>query len=629
MPASRQPSPSAEWRLLASGVVLAGLLVLGLSLFQLAAAPPGVAGLLLAAATVAAGRLVIPGPTPVPNIVPSEWLAGATAMAFGPALGTLAVVAARGLGSLRRRHGRPLAIAFDVLEPAVCLWVASQLFVQIAGSDPAAAAARGIAAQVFTPMLAAVVYFVLRTALTSAAIAFERRSSLASVWRAEAVPHALSSYVLLWLAACAGHFNLLGLLGVLLVSAPYAGLFYLGHRQLLRVKAHADIQTRALEALYQGAIEALAVAVDAKDQVTHGHIRRVQRHTTALARGLGMHDPNELKALDAASLLHDIGKLAVPDYVLNKPGALTRTEFRTMMSHASRGALILEAIGFPYPVVPMVRHHHEQWNGRGYPDGLAGERIPLGARILSVVDCFDALTSDRPYRRKLSDEQAIDILRERSGVFYDPHVVNTFIGLIPGLRCEDFAVEAGRVPTSVEEAFNDPPESVEGTLALKVDLTTPDAVGRLLRIRTTHYLPQAEFCLFVPDAGGTRLWPIHASAALRPLSMAVEIRSGEGLAGWVATNRHTIINSHPDLDFPEAGGGLGLARAVSTPVFAFGTIAGVLSVYTRQAEGFSDREVRIIGAIAQELGVEFSRHDRTLAYELTPIEDTPPLANAG
>ncbi len=140
--------------------------------------------------------------------------------------------------------------------------------------------------------------------------------------------------------------------------------------------------------------------MDAKDQVTHGHIRRVQRHTVALARVLGVNDEIELKALEAASLLHDVGKLAVPDYVLNKPGALSHAEFERIKLHAAKGAEILTAVEFPYPVVPIVRSHHEQWNGQGYPDGLSGEDIPFGARILTVVDCFDAVTSDRPYRRQ-------------------------------------------------------------------------------------------------------------------------------------------------------------------------------------------------------------------------------------
>src|SRR6185295_9301376 len=163
----------------------------------------------------------------------------------------------------------------------------------------------------------------------------------------------------------------------------------------------------------------------------------------------------EIRALEAASLLHDVGKLAVPDYVLNKPGALSHAEFERIKLHAAKGAEILTAVEFPYPVVPIVRSHHEQWNGKGYPDGLSGEDIPFGARILSVVDCFDAVTSDRPYRRKMTDEQGIDILRARSGTMYDPRIVEAFIRLIPELRREDRIID-GRYNESLP-VQNQPP----------------------------------------------------------------------------------------------------------------------------------------------------------------------------
>ena len=155
--------------------------------------------------------------------------------------------------------------------------------------------------------------------------------------------------------------------------------------------------------VYVAAIEALAQAVDAKDQVTHDHVRRVQSRSVDLARSLGVDDDAEVQAIKAASLLHDIGKLAIPEHILNKPGRLTPAEYEIMKRHAPIGADILQVIDFPYPVAPIVRHHHENWDGTGYPDGLAGEDIPIGARIIAVVDCFDALTSDRPYRPRLDD----------------------------------------------------------------------------------------------------------------------------------------------------------------------------------------------------------------------------------
>jgi putative nucleotidyltransferase with HDIG domain len=181
--------------------------------------------------------------------------------------------------------------------------------------------------------------------------------------------------------------------------------------------------------LYLSTIETLAMAIDAKDQVTHGHIRRVQEYSVALAQQMGVDDTSLIKAIEAASLLHDMGKLAVPETILNKPGKLTNAEFQVMQTHSGAGADILAAIQFPYPVVPIVRHHHESWDGSGYPDHLSGTDIPIGARILSVVDCFDALTSDRPYRGRLSECDAIAVLQERRGTMYDPLVVDVFVGM--------------------------------------------------------------------------------------------------------------------------------------------------------------------------------------------------------
>src|SRR5205814_5620983 len=163
-----------------------------------------------------------------------------------------------------------------------------------------------------------------------------------------------------------------------------------------------------------------------KDPSTHGQMRRVQSYALALAKHVGITEERLIKVIEAAALLHDMGKLAVPEYILNKPGKLTPAEFDKMKLHASVGADILSAIDFPYPVVPIVRHHHEYWDGNGYPDGLRGTDIPIGARILSVVDCFDALTSDRPYRPRLSDDEALNILLERRGSMYDPLIVDTF-----------------------------------------------------------------------------------------------------------------------------------------------------------------------------------------------------------
>ena len=164
-------------------------------------------------------------------------------------------------------------------------------------------------------------------------------------------------------------------------------------------------QQRHLEevsALHLASVEALARAIDARDQtIDHersgeNHIRRVQAWAVALAEAAGM-PADEVEAVKVAALLHDIGKLAVPEHILTKPGRLTAKEFGRVRIHPIVGAEIIKAVPFPYPVAPFIRSHHERWDGAGYPDGLQGEETPLGARVLSVVDYFDALSSVRPY----------------------------------------------------------------------------------------------------------------------------------------------------------------------------------------------------------------------------------------
>ena len=191
----------------------------------------------------------------------------------------------------------------------------------------------------------------------------------------------------------------------------------------------ADERAQAIERIsrvHLATVEALATAIDAKDEITHDHVYRVQVYAKGLARHFGLAD-REIEALKAGALLHDVGKIAVPDYILNKPGKLTAAEFEKMKIHTVVGAQIMERVNFPYPVVPIVRHHHERWDGRGYPDGLKGEQIPMTARILTVVDVFDAIREDRQYRKGMRRDEACQFLRENAGSQFDPRVVEAFL----------------------------------------------------------------------------------------------------------------------------------------------------------------------------------------------------------
>ena len=171
--------------------------------------------------------------------------------------------------------------------------------------------------------------------------------------------------------------------------------------------------------LHMNTIESLAIAIDAKDQTTHGHVRRTQIYATEMGKLLKVKD-QELRALVAGALLHDIGKLAVPEYILNKPGKLTEAEFAKMKIHPTVGGDILKRVNFPYPVEDIVRYHHEKWDGSGYPKGLKAEQIPLVARIISVVDFYDATRCDRPYRKGMKREDSLTLLQKMSGLVFRP-----------------------------------------------------------------------------------------------------------------------------------------------------------------------------------------------------------------
>lgn len=190
-------------------------------------------------------------------------------------------------------------------------------------------------------------------------------------------------------------------------------------------------------------IEALARAMTARDGFTHQHAQRVQRYAAALANEACIRDHRMLQAIDGAALLHDIGKLGIPDRLLHKPGPLTPDEYDQVKQHAIIGADILSAMAFPGPLALIVRHHHENWDGTGYPDGLQGEAIPIGARVLAIVDCYDALTSDRPYRRALSHDRATAMILERRGTMYEPAIADTFVRIIEELRSAPDRERAG------------------------------------------------------------------------------------------------------------------------------------------------------------------------------------------
>jgi ribonuclease P protein subunit RPR2 len=205
----------------------------------------------------------------------------------------------------------------------------------------------------------------------------------------------------------------------------------LGELYRLERARSADLQ-RALDSLqktYLATMTSLARVIEAKDTTTKGHLERTQAYGIALARRI---DPTlvETPVLGYGFFLHDIGKVGVPEAILCKEGPLSPQEWDVMRTHPAIGAEIVAPMGFLSETVTLIRHHHERFDGTGYPDGLAGDEIPLTARIFAVADSFDAMTSDRPYRDSIGIERALNEIRGGSGTQFDPEVVRTFVEMV-------------------------------------------------------------------------------------------------------------------------------------------------------------------------------------------------------
>ncbi len=200
-----------------------------------------------------------------------------------------------------------------------------------------------------------------------------------------------------------------------------------------RIEESTKNLTRLYEDLretYMRTIKALAHAIDARDHYTYSHSDNVTRYAEAIARQMAV-PIAEIENLKDACQLHDLGKIGVHDSVLSKPTALTKEEFAEIKLHSEKGAQILEPLNFMDEVIDIVKHHHERWDGKGYPDGLAGTVIPRGARIMAVADSFDAMVSARPYRRVgLSKQEAIEEIKRNSGAQFDPDVVEAFLKVV-------------------------------------------------------------------------------------------------------------------------------------------------------------------------------------------------------
>ena len=402
--------------------------------------------------------------------------------------------------------------------------------------------------------------------------------------------------------------------------------------------------------LHLATIEALARAIDAKDGTAANHIHRVQVYATAMARELGMSE-TEVQAVKTAALLHDIGKLAVPDHILAKPGPLTPEEFQKVQAHPQVGASIIATIPFPYPVAPLILSHHERWDGRGYPSGLKGDEIPLGARILFLVDYFGALTSERPYHDAISLDAAAAVIEQEAGKALDPTTVQAFLKVFP--RVHDDA-EGGReaakattaqTPTIASRAERAPRSSVFDDIAVAhgeiyalyqiaqtmgTSLGVSDSMTHIASKLST-LVPFSACSLFLYDERSEMLRCRFASGTNAELLRQVSLRSGQGLTGWVARNRRSLVNARPSADLEAASLSLptSLQSALVCPLVLDDHVIGTLAVYHTTPSFYNDDHRRLLDRVCEQAAAVINNaivfeqtHEASLTDPLTNLPNT-------
>jgi diguanylate cyclase (GGDEF)-like protein/putative nucleotidyltransferase with HDIG domain len=409
--------------------------------------------------------------------------------------------------------------------------------------------------------------------------------------------------------------------------------------------------------LHLATIEALALAIDAKDQTSQSHIRRVQLYAASVAKALGMSD-NDVQGVKTAALLHDIGKLAVPEHILSKPGPLTPEEFQKIRAHPKVGADIVSSVPFPYPVAPLILSHHERWDGKGYPIGLKGEEIPLGARILSVVDYFDALMAERPYHKAMSSEAAIGLLKQEAGKGLDPAVVAKFVELLPALQAEAAALEQAMRKASTDQGsqiVGEPatglaPEGAKKNVfedialahreiyalyeiaqAMGTSLGVSDTMA-LITAKLSNLVPFSCAALFLFDDETETIQCRFASGVDAEVVQQVTVRTGDGLTGWVARNRRPLVNARPSADLEAAGLTslcTTLQSALVCPLLFNDRFIGTLAVYHVDPAFYRDDHRRLLDRVSEQAAAVINNsivfeqtRDDSLTDPLTGLPNT-------
>jgi diguanylate cyclase (GGDEF)-like protein/putative nucleotidyltransferase with HDIG domain len=510
-------------------------------------------------------------------------------------------------------------------------------------------------------MVTALLFFVVNTGGIALVISLTERSPLAKTWHGcyfWAFPFYLLGASIAWMVGIMSrqvHWQNSALL------LPFIYFIYRAYRVYLGRLEDEKKHVEEMAGLHLRTIEALALAIEAKDHNTHEHLRRVRTYAVEIGKEMGLAEP-ELEALRAAALLHDIGKLAVPEHIISKPGKLNPEEFEKMKIHPTVGAEILERVQFPYPVVPIVRSHHEKWDGSGYPAGLRGEEIPLGARILTAVDCLDALASDRQYRRALPLDKAMEHIERLAGKSFDPRVVAILTLRYPELEqlakaqpltqtrlSMEVRVPRGQSPAAgFETSHTAPPgekkidplssiaaarQEVQLLFELTRDLGTSLSLDETISVvatRLKRMVPYDSIAVYVFKDG--RLVPEYVNGENFRLFSSLQIPVGEGLSGWVAENKKAILNGNPSVEsgyLNDPSKFSTLRSGLAVPLEGVSGVIGVLTLYRADKDAFSRDHLRILLAVSSKISLSVENALKFRQVENSAITDyLTGLANA-
>ena len=597
------------------------------------------AGLFLALAVLAYGKKIRllrhSGDKDAGSLSLGYALTFAALLRFGPAgafiVGTLGCLSS----CLYPHPQRGFQMAFNVAVAALVTWAASLTFLALNGGTLALSVDRSLPAAAAASLL----YYGLNTSMTAAVIGLCTGQKIVAFWREN----------FLWTGP--GYFAgaAIGTLGALACGSGHwlmlvfvTPVAYLTYQAYAVYAGRAEERQRHIESLadlYLGTIKSLALAIDAKDQHSHQHILRVQRYAVATARHLGL--PEELvEAVNTGALLHDIGKLGVPDYVLLKTGDLTDEEFAKIRKHPEIGAAILDEVKFPWPVLPVVRSHHEQWDGGGYPDGLKGEDIPLTARILAVADVFDALTSSRAYRGAWSRDSALEEIRRQAGIKFDPAVVNAFAAVLGGLsetalrEAPTETVLPGAAPRDAIVGTDDAVRQIQRASSelwalYEVAQTLSSSLGlqetlEILGRKLEAILPGTA-CLFLLREGETDGLTARVAVGLNSEHLHRARVLGSGSRSLqVAARRETYRGAYDpaDLSLPEApeGAWQTLRDALIVPIVHQGETLGTINLYHPEREAFGPHDQQLLETIAERAALALYNgllFDRTRSHANT------------